>query len=98
MDIRSEFTRAIGVPRAAGDTVPLEDYREESTSPDGEVLIYQNAIGWPQGERLVRRSGRLTVIRHHNITPASFGVGHSKLMEPERASWTSRDAAVNAPA
>jgi L-malate glycosyltransferase len=66
-EIFAEFTKPPFQDRAR----PFREYGRRLPASDGDILLYQMAIGSKVADFLVQRHERL-VVNHHNLTPAWF--------------------------
>ena len=61
-------------------TQPAEDALAFAGGP-GDLLIYHFSVGWPLALDILRRARGFRVVRYHNITPAEFFSGISRIHE-----------------
>jgi glycosyltransferase involved in cell wall biosynthesis len=61
-------------------TQPAQDALAFAGGP-GDLLIYHFSVGWPLALDILRRARGFRVVRYHNITPAEFFVGISRVHE-----------------
>lgn len=77
IDARLFCETAVGVDEP---TQPAEDALAFAGGPD-DLLIYHFSVGWPLALDIVRRARGFRVVRYHNITPAEFFTGISRVHE-----------------
>lgn len=77
IDARLFCNVAVGIDEP---TLPAEEALAFAGGAD-DLLIYHFSVGWPLALDIVRRARGFRVVRYHNITPAQFFGGISRVHE-----------------